>query len=124
MANIVKWQTDESESNDPGPAGAEPQDQDDSELEDDGTIARVKANENAVITKLAEPLNDTNWNVWHDAMILMLKMCAVLPYVQGRTQRPSRCLDPIGASNWSFNDTYAMIVRLLGALDLDVSSST
>ena len=60
MANIIEWQTDESESNDPGPAGAEPQDQDDSELEDDGTIARVKANENAVITKLAEPLNDTN----------------------------------------------------------------
>ena len=35
MANIIEWQTDESESNDPGPAGAEPQDQDDSELEDD-----------------------------------------------------------------------------------------
>ena len=110
MANIIEWQTNESEFSDSGPAGAEPQDQNVSEPENDGTITQVKANENAVITKLADPLNDTNWNIWHDAMILMLKMCDVLPYVQGHIQCPSWCLDPIGASNWGFNDTYAMIL--------------
>ena len=110
MANIIKWQTDESKFSDSGPAGAEPQDQNVSEPENDGTITQVKANENAVFTKLADPLNNTNWNVWRDAMILMLKMCDVLPYMQGHIQRPSRRLDPIGTSNWGFNDTYAIIL--------------
>ena len=60
MANIIEWQTDESEFSDSGPAGAEPQDQNVSKPKNDGTITQVKANENAVITKLADPLNDTN----------------------------------------------------------------
>ena len=63
MANIIEWQTNESKFSDSGPAEAEPQNQNVSEPENNGTITRVKANENAVITKLADPLNDTNWNI-------------------------------------------------------------
>lgn len=77
------------------------------------SIARVEAKENSFITQLSDPLDDTNWSVWSMDVTLTLEMCGVEEYAQGRVERPDKHADPIGAANWSFNDTYArtLIIR-------------
>jgi len=43
-------------------------------------------------------------------MNLMLKLCSVEPYVQGKVKCPEETIDPEGADNWVFNDTYAKLL--------------
>ena len=39
--------------------------------------------------------------------LLILKLCGVEEYAQGRVKRPHKHADPIGPANWSSSDTYA-----------------
>jgi hypothetical protein len=40
----------------------------------------------------------------------MLKLCSVEPYIQGKVKCPKETIDPKGANNWVFNDTYAKLL--------------
>ncbi len=74
------------------------------------SVARVRANENSAITRLNDPLNESNWTTWRGKMNLMLKLCGVDPYVQGKVKCPEETIDPESADNWVFNDTYAKLL--------------
>ena len=40
----------------------------------------------------------------------MLQICGVQNYITGGTPRPDVALDPEGAANWDFNDTYTRVL--------------
>ena|SRR5260221_10755804 len=45
------------------------------------------------ITKMKEPLNDTNWVVWHELICRIFHFCGVEPYVYGTFKRPGLDID-------------------------------
>ena len=71
------------------------------------TIERVKMNHNSAITRMNDPLNDTNWIIWHERMSLL---CEVEGYAKGEIEKPNAKDDPEGAANWTINDTYARVL--------------
>ena len=73
------------------------------------TIVAVQGMENTAIIKLSgdELLNWTNWIVWHERMYIMLQLCEVYEYTQGKIERPNSLIDPRGVRNWSKNNNYA-----------------
>jgi hypothetical protein len=76
-------------------------------LEDDLAIRRVSTREGSAITKLSEPLNESNWMPWRERMRRVLRLCEVDAYVEGKIDRPD---DAKNAANWKFNDNYAQIM--------------
>ena len=70
-------------------------------------IARVHSGENLIIPRTLDPLNDSNWIVWRKRMMLILRLYGVEGYARGQVKYPDLTEDPIGADNWTFNDTYA-----------------
>jgi len=73
-------------------------------------IERVRANENQAITRTQDRLDEKNWAVWRLRLTLMLEICGVQGYVEGKIPRPDPAQDPDGATNWDFNDTYAKVL--------------
>ena len=73
-------------------------------------VKRVRGNENAALIKINEPLDDTNWFNWRPHISLVLKLCGVYAHIKGEIARPDPVEDPVGADNWSFNDTYAQLL--------------
>ena len=67
-------------------------------------IERVRANENQAITRTQDRLDEKNWAVWRLRLTLMLEICGVQGYVEGKIPRPDPAQDPDGATNWDFND--------------------
>ncbi len=76
-------------------------------------ITHVPANESVTITQTSDPLNDTNWAVWKADIKHMFKLCGVSGYIYRDTKRPDPMLDPVGAENWDFNDTFAARIIFL-----------
>ena len=74
------------------------------------TIKCVRPNENSAITRTQDSLNDENWTVWQQRLLLMLQICGVQNYITRGTPRPDVGLDPEGAANWDFNDTYTRVL--------------
>ena len=73
------------------------------------SITRVKAREGSAITKLSEPLNESNWMAWRERMKKVLRLCDVEIYAEGKIAPPDAS-DSIGAKNWDFNDNYAQVM--------------
>jgi hypothetical protein len=73
-------------------------------------IKRVRASENQAITRTEDRLDETNWAVWRLRLTLMLQICGVQGYAEGKILHPDPAQDPEGASNWDFNDTYAKVL--------------
>jgi len=46
------------------------------------------------ITKMKEPLDDTNWVVWREWIRRIFRLCRVDPYVYGNLARPDPATDP------------------------------
>jgi hypothetical protein len=46
-------------------------------------IVRIPANENAMITQTADPLNENNWAIWKVDMWRTFKLCYLTGYVSG-----------------------------------------
>ena len=62
------------------------------------------------LIKINDRLDDTNWCYWRSEISLVLKLCKLDTYVKGEIACPDPVEDPVGADNWSFNDTYAKLL--------------
>ena len=51
-------------------------------------------------------LKEENWQLWHEDIELTFTVCRLRDYVDGTIQCPDKDTDPIGASNWSYNNDY------------------
>ena len=70
-------------------------------------IQKVNARESASITRLIESLDENNWTIWRERMYRVLKVCRVLPYVEGTVACPDKEAHPEDFAAWEFNDSYA-----------------
>ena len=48
----------------------------------------VQACEGSAITKLSEPLDETNWKGWQQRMKRVLRLCGILAYAEGKVPIP------------------------------------
>jgi len=62
------------------------------------------------ITKLKDPLDDTNWITWRERIRRIFHMCHVEPYVYGELKCPDPATDPELFDIWDANDVYAQIL--------------
>ena len=70
------------------------------------SIQRIHPKDLSGEHKTVELLEDENWQSWHDDIELMSSICGLSNYVDGTLKCPNRSKDPVGASNWKFNDNY------------------
>ena len=71
------------------------------------SLRKVDAREAASITRLGDPLDENNWNVWRERIRRVLKVCGVLPYIDGTIECPDKNTHPEDFDIWEFNDSYA-----------------
>jgi hypothetical protein len=77
---------------------------------ENGTIKKVDPVASG-ISKLREPLDDTNWTIWRDRISRVFAYCGVDCYVKGTLKRPDPVLaDPSTVAIWDANDIYAQIL--------------
>jgi hypothetical protein len=67
----------------------------------------VPENENNMIPRMKDVLNDTNWAIWKTHMRHMFKQCRVSGYVYGDIKRPNPAFNLVSTENWNLNDNYA-----------------
>ena len=61
------------------------------------------------ITKMLEPLDDTNWVVWRERIRRLFLLSGAEPYVYGTLKRPDSATSP-NLAIWIKNDVYAQIL--------------
>ena len=71
------------------------------------SIKKVTAIKGSHITKLLEPLMESNWMAWHECMKRVLRLCGIEEYVEGKIIRPNNAES---TDNWWYNDNYAQVV--------------
>ncbi len=64
----------------------------------------------ASITKMEDPLDDTNWMIWHERIHHIFSICGIDPYVYGKLECPDSALDPEITTTWDINDMYTQII--------------
>lgn len=76
------------------------------------TITPIHVAESAAVMKPGDPLDAKakNWFEWSQSMDILFDLLDVNVYVQGKTPCPDAALDPVGAKNWRYNDTYAKLL--------------
>jgi hypothetical protein len=75
--------------------------------ESEPSIVRVKAREGSAITRLNDPLNESNWMAWRERMKRVLRLCGVNAYAEGTVEIPT---DAKGVEDWEYKDNYAQIM--------------
>ena len=70
---------------------------------------RAECKDSLAITQLREPLDGTNWDIWHSDMRRILRVCKVLKYIEGMEPKP-RNEDPEALATWEHEDSYAQIL--------------
>ena len=70
---------------------------------------RAECKDSLAITQLREPLDGTNWDIWHSDMCHVLRVCKVLKYIEGMEPKP-RNKDPEALVMWEHKDGYAWIL--------------
>jgi hypothetical protein len=75
-------------------------------------IERIHATESLAVTKVDELLDSKarNWTGWSEYMDMLFILFDIQDYVQGKIPCPNETDDPVGASNWAYNDTYAQML--------------
>jgi hypothetical protein len=58
------------------------------------------------IIKLLQPLSENNWITWRERMLRLAAICEIDQYLLGKVTRPDISTDPIGYSNWGYNNSY------------------
>jgi len=78
-----------------------------------GNVSNItkRAHVQSSITKMKEPLDDTNWVVWRERIRCIFRLCNVEPYMYSWL----KCPDPATADLevcdlWDTNDVYAQIL--------------
>ena len=71
------------------------------------SIERLQAREISAISKLTEPLNESNWTVWKERMKRVLLLCRVDKYATGSIPRPT---EVEAGETWDYNDNYAQVI--------------
>ena len=67
--------------------------------------------EHGGITKLKEPLDNTNWAIWQEQIHWIFKLCRVGPYIDGTLPCPDPAMsDQDSLDVWDCNDVYAQIL--------------
>src|SRR5260221_9106263 len=76
------------------------------------SVTCIRAAEASAVMKVGEVLDTRikNWSSWSQSMELLFNLFEVHDYVLGRVTLPEQTRDPVGASNWQYNDTFAMIL--------------
>ncbi len=59
------------------------------------------------MTKVNKYLNNSNWAIWHKRMIIILRLCKVLGYIDGTIKCPSMDKAPLSTNMWTYNNIYA-----------------
>jgi len=63
------------------------------------------------ITKIKEPLDDSNWAIWCERIHQIFTLCGVEPYIYGTLLCPTETLSgPDSVTAWNQNDVYAQIL--------------
>jgi hypothetical protein len=76
-----------------------------------GTPAIKKLdNVHSSITKMKDPLDDSNWVVWRERIRRIFHLCGVEPYIYGKLKRPNPAVDQATFDLWDYNDVYAQIL--------------
>ena len=65
---------------------------------------------NSSITKMKEPLDDTNWVVWRKRICHIFHLCGVEPYIYGKLCHPDPATDLVACDIWDANNVYAQIL--------------
>jgi hypothetical protein len=73
------------------------------------TIELIWTKDYSNVNKIAERdhLMDKNWHEWKDRMKRVFINCVITGYISSTVQWPDDNTDPIGATNWDRNDTWA-----------------
>jgi len=64
----------------------------------------------ASITKMKDPLDDTNWMIWREHIRRIFSICGIDHYVYSKLERPDLAIDPEITTTWDINDMYAQII--------------
>jgi len=67
-------------------------------------------NVHSSITKMKEPLDESNWVIWRERIRRIFHLCGVEPYVYGKLKRPDPAVDLAIHDIWDYNDVYAQIL--------------
>ena len=67
---------------------------------------RAECKDSSAITRLREPLDGTNWDIWHSDMCCILRVCKVLKYIEGMEPKPGN-KDLEALATWEHEDGYA-----------------
>src|SRR5260221_10374060 len=51
-----------------------------------------------------------NWETWSQSIYMLFDLAEVTPYVEGTLPCPDPMIDPFGARNWRYNDTFTKIM--------------
>jgi hypothetical protein len=69
-------------------------------------ITRIRPKDLSGEHKSFDLLTEDNWHLWRDDLELTFNVCGLRDYVEGSLQCPDKTTDPVGASNWIYNDDY------------------
>lgn len=70
------------------------------------SIERIKPHNYAREHRSANLLDEDNWLNWHMDIELAFCVCDLQGYITGDLKCPNDKIDPVGASNWEYNDNY------------------
>src|SRR6267378_2242563 len=73
------------------------------------TITRIQG---SATTKIDEVLErkKRNWDSWSQSIYILFDLAEVTEYVEGTIAYPNPTIDPVGAKNCRYNDTYAKML--------------
>ena len=73
------------------------------------SITRIQG---SATTKIDEVLDrkKRNWDSWSQSIYILFDLAEVTEYIEGNVVYPNPMIDPVGAKNWRYNDTYAKML--------------
>ena len=70
-------------------------------------IERINVCDAAALSKMAEPLDESNWTIWCEKMHHIFKVAGTLPYIDGTIPCPDMETDLEEWKTWDFNYSFA-----------------
>ncbi len=70
------------------------------------SVTRIRPEDYAGEHNAYDLLREDNWQSWRDDIYLTFRVCDLFDYVHGLQKCPEKEVDPVGESNWKYNDRY------------------